>query len=299
MKSSILFGSSVLALAVFTLQADTLRLRDGRVITGTFQSATRNDISFRRDGGQTDRFEIGSIDSISFGNDGNLSAARNDQRGRYDDQGRYNDQNRSNTSFPSDRTRTNDRYSTNNDRYSTNSDRNSAQNDRYNASGVIPAGTVITVRMIDSVDSDATHSGDTYHASIDQPVVVNGQTVAPAGSDATIQVVRVQQGGRITGREDVTLALASFQANGRTYDINTSNENVSSNSRGTQSAEVIGGGAALGAIIGAIAGGGKGAAIGAASGAALGTGAQVLRGQKVKVPSETRLSFTLTRDLNL
>ena len=62
---------------------------------------------------------------------------------------------------------------------------------------------------------------------------------------------------------------------------------------------MIGGGAALGAIIGAIAGGGKGAAIGAASGAALGTGAQVLRGQRVKVPSETRLSFTLTRDLVL
>jgi hypothetical protein len=154
--------------------------------------------------------------------------------------------------------------------------------------------------MIDSVDSDATHSGDTYHASLDQPLVVNGQTVAPAGSDATVQVVRVQQGGRISGREDVTLALASFQANGRTYDINTSNENVSSSdSRGKQSAEVIGGGAALGAIIGAIAGGGKGAAIGAASGAALGTGAQVIRGQRVKVPSETRLSFTLSRDLLL
>ncbi len=314
MKSNILMGSSVLALAVFTLQADTLRLRDGRVITGTFQSATRNDISFRRDGGQTDRFEIGSVDTISFGNDGNFGTSGDDRRGRIDDQGRYNDQTRSNTPVSSDRTRTNDRYSTtnnrypttndrystsSNDRYPTNSDRNSTQNDRYNATGVIPAGTVITVRMIDSVDSDSTHAGDTYHASIDQPVVVNGQTVAPAGSDATIQVVRVQQGGRITGREDVTLALASFQANGRTYDINTSNENVSSNSRGTQSAEVIGGGAALGAIIGAIAGGGKGAAIGAASGAALGTGAQVLRGQKVKVPSETRLSFTLTRDLTL
>src|SRR5213078_244535 len=106
------------------------------------------------------------------------------------------------------------------------------------------------------------------------------------GSDATLQVVRVRQGGRITGREDVTLALSSFTANGRTFDVNTSNENVSSDSRGKQSAEVIGGGAALGAIIGAIAGGGKGAAIGAGAGAAVGTAAHVsTKGQRVRIPS--------------
>jgi hypothetical protein len=63
---------------------------------------------------------------------------------------------------------------------------------------------------------------------------------------------------------------------------------------------VIGGGAALGAIIGAVAGGGKGAAIGAGSGAALGTGAEVLTsGQKVKIPSETRLTFRLQSPVQL
>ncbi len=290
MRPTILLAAAVLAFGVSSLHADTLRLRDGRVLTGTLQSATRNDISFRQDGGQTDRFDIGSVESVSFGNGVNGNGVN--QGGRYENEPRTNTvQNRSNPQAQSDRySTTSDRYSTTNDRYN---------NGRQNNGAVIPAGTVITVRMIDAVDSDATHSGDTYHASIDQPIVVNGQTMAPAGSDAMVQVVRVQQGGRITGREDVTLALASFQANGRTYDINTSNEDVSSNSRGKQSTEVIGGGAALGAIIGAIAGGGKGAAIGAASGAALGTGAQVLRGQRVKVPSETRLSFTLSRDVIL
>ena len=58
---------------------------------------------------------------------------------------------------------------------------------------------------------------------------------------------------------------------------------------------MIGGTAALGAIIGGIAGGGRGAAIGAGSGAAVGTGAQELgHGQRVRVPSETRLVFTLS-----
>ena len=284
MKATLVFASVVLLSAVCALQADTLRLRDGRVLTGTFQGATRNDISFRQDGRQTDRFDLGSVESVSFGSGVNSGA---NQDSRYGNEPRGNTvQNRS---YPQSQS---DRYSTNNDRYNTN-------NGRQNNGALIPAGTVITVRMIDSVDSDSTHAGDTYHASLDQPVVVNGQTMAPAGSDAMVQVVRMQQGGRITGREDVTLALASFQANGRTYAINTSNEDVSSNSRGKQSAEVIGGGAALGAIIGATAGGGKGAAIGAGSGAALGTGAQILRGQRVKVTSETRLSFTLTRDLVL
>jgi hypothetical protein len=52
--------------------------------------------------------------------------------------------------------------------------------------------------------------------------------------------------------------------------------------------------------VGAIAGGGKGAAMGAGSGAALGTGAEVLTGgQKVKIPSETRLTFRLQNPVQL
>jgi hypothetical protein len=63
---------------------------------------------------------------------------------------------------------------------------------------------------------------------------------------------------------------------------------------------VVGGTTALGAIIGALGGGGKGAAIGAASGAAVGGAAEVLtKGQRVKIPSETRLSFTLQQPANL
>ena len=73
-----------------------------------------------------------------------------------------------------------------------------------------------------------------------------------------------------------------------------------SSSRGARSAKVIGGTAALGALIGGIAGGGKGAAIGAGSGAVVGTGAEVLTsGQKVKIPSETRLTFRLQNPVQL
>jgi hypothetical protein len=81
-------------------------------------------------------------------------------------------------------------------------------------------------------------------------------------------------------------------------DVNTTEVTEQSDSRGARTGKVVGGTAAIGAIIGAIAGGGKGAAIGAASGAAVGTGAQVLtKGQRVRIPSETRLTFTLQQPL--
>src|SRR5260370_11887865 len=83
MKSKLLVGLSICGLVVFSIQADTLRLRDGRVITGTFQSATRDEIRFQRDGGPTDRFDVGSVDSITFGNGGYNNSNTYQQRDQY------------------------------------------------------------------------------------------------------------------------------------------------------------------------------------------------------------------------
>jgi hypothetical protein len=92
----------------------------------------------------------------------------------------------------------------------------------------------------------------------------------------------------------LTLNLVSVTVRGKTVDLNTQTVSRESSSRGNRTAKVAGGTAALGAVIGAIAGGGKGAAIGAGAGAATGLGVEVLtRGQRVKIPSETRLTFVL------
>lgn len=164
----------------------------------------------------------------------------------------------------------------------------------------IPAGIELTVRLIDPVDSETDRLGQTYRASLDQPVVVNGQTVIPRGADAVATLIDAQKSGKIQGRTSLTLDLKTLSFNGRQYDITTTGVSQESGSRGARSAKVIGGTAAVGAIIGALAGGGKGAAIGAGSGAAVGTAAQVITsGQKVKVPAETRLSFTLQNPVNL
>ncbi len=162
------------------------------------------------------------------------------------------------------------------------------------SNGELPAGTDIVVRMVQSVDSNRDRLGQTFRASVDEPVFVNGRELIPRGADAVVKLVNDQQSGKFEGRTVLTLDLMQVQVNGRMVDINSEDVSRSSSSRGSRTAKVVGGTAALGAIIGAIAGGGRGAAIGAGSGAAVGGGAEVLtKGQRVKIPSETRLTFTL------
>jgi len=164
----------------------------------------------------------------------------------------------------------------------------------------LPAGTQIVIRMIDSADSARDQLGKIYHASVDRPVLLDGQTIIPRGADAVVALVDLQQSGHLAGRSMLGLDLRSISVDGRTWDLASTSVSQASSSRTARSAKVIGGTAALGAIIGAIAGGGRGAAIGAGSGAALGTGVQVLTsGQRVKIPAETRLSFTLQYSTNL
>ena len=152
--------------------------------------------------------------------------------------------------------------------------------------------------MIDAVDSKVATLGQTFHASVDEPVRLNDQIVIPRGADALVKLVEDKQSGKFEGRTVLTLALTDITINGQTIDTTTGDVTQASSSRGSRTAKVVGGTTALGAIIGALAGGGRGAAIGAASGAAVGGGAQVLtKGQQVKIPSETRLNFTLQQPI--
>jgi hypothetical protein len=154
--------------------------------------------------------------------------------------------------------------------------------------------------MIDPVDSETAQVGQTYAASLDQPVTVNGETAIPRGADVTVKLVDSKESGKLTGKAELTLDLAAIRVNGKMVDINTQSVQRESDSRGAKTAKVAGGTAAVGAIIGAIAGGGKGAAIGAGAGAAAGAGAQVVtQGQKVKIPAETRLTFALESDVRI
>ncbi|HUZ45576.1 MAG TPA: BON domain-containing protein [Terriglobia bacterium] len=165
----------------------------------------------------------------------------------------------------------------------------------------LPAGTVIAVQTVDPIDSSVNHPGDEFAATVASPVLEDGQIIIPRYSNARIRLVSVRSAGRIKGRSDVELTLINLKVKGKSYAVDASvYQQQAATSRGKRSAEVIGGGAGLGALIGAIAGGGKGAAIGAAIGAGGGTAVQAgTKGSQVKIPSETKLNFTLRRPITL
>jgi hypothetical protein len=168
------------------------------------------------------------------------------------------------------------------------------------ASGEVPAGTQITIRMIDDVDSQVAQVGQTFRGSVDEPVVVAGRTVIPRGADVVTKLVDMKDPSKLSGGGQLTLDLASVAINGKPVEVESQAVSQQGESRSRDSATVIGGTAALGAIIGAIAGGGRGAAIGAVSGAGAGTAVQVLtQGPRVRVPSETRLTFSLQQPLRI
>lgn len=164
----------------------------------------------------------------------------------------------------------------------------------------LPAGTEISVRLIDGIDSEVNRVGDEFMASLQEPILLGNEVIAQKGTKATVRLAEAKDSGKFTGRTSLTLQLISIVIDGRIVEINSSDVSQESGSRGARtakSAAVVG---AIGAIIGGIAGGGKGAAIGAASGAGAGAGAQVLLDpQKVKVPSETVLTFTTEKPTRL
>jgi len=164
----------------------------------------------------------------------------------------------------------------------------------------IPSGTTLAVRLVDSIDSETSQPGQTFHATLDSPLAVEGEVAIPSGYDVEGHIVDVKSAGKFAGQSVLALQLDRISAGGKYYNLQTDQYRRQGTSRGKNTAEKVGAGAGIGAIIGAIAGGGKGAAIGAAAGGGLGGGVQAAtKGQQIKLPSETVLNFTLQAPLTV
>jgi hypothetical protein len=158
----------------------------------------------------------------------------------------------------------------------------------------IPAGQSLLVRMIDGVDSSKNHVGDVFHASLETDLTIGNSVVARKGTDVYGRLANAEKSGTFSGKSELQLELTRLVIDGKDYPVVSSDYTLRGKGQGASTAKKVGGVAAAGAIIGAIAGGGKGAAIGAAAGGAAGAGVQVLtKGAQVKVPSETLLEFRL------
>jgi|SRR5262252_201459 len=158
----------------------------------------------------------------------------------------------------------------------------------------IPSGTTLAIRLVDPIDTETSQPGESFRAALDSPLSVEGEIAIPAGYDVQGHIVDVKSAGKFAGKSELVLQLDRISAGGKSYSVQTDEYKREGNSRGKNTAEKVGAGAAIGAIIGGIAGGGKGAGIGAAAGGGLGGGVQAAtKGQQIKLPSETVINFTL------
>lgn len=164
----------------------------------------------------------------------------------------------------------------------------------------LPSGTPVHIQMIDSVDSATNHIGDLFHASLTFPIVVNGETIVPTGTNVYVKLANSSEAGRLTGRSELTLQLARLDFQGKSYTLSSSDYEQQGQSRGKRTAIGAGAGAAVGAVLGGIFGGGRGAAIGAGAGGGAGTAGAASTGNRdVRIPSETKLDFSLQQSVDI
>jgi len=252
----------ILALAIFglalagTAAADTLELKDGRVLRGRYLGGTRAVLRFEVDG-SVQTFSTNDIVAVTFTNEAR-NAPTDQQAAPPQGQQATTDYQQQ---APPQPTATSNNVT-------------------------LPAGQSLLIRMIDGVDSSKNQVGDVFKASLETDLVVGNTLVARKGTDVYGRLSNAQEAGHLSGSSELQLELTRIVIDGKDYPIVSSDYTLKGKGRGGDTAKKVGGGAVAGAIIGAIAGGGKGAAIGA--------GVQIFtRGQQVKVPSETLLEFRL------
>jgi hypothetical protein len=266
-------ASMILVLFCLSASADTLQLRDGRVVQGRFLGGTQASVQFESNG-KIDLYDVDQVISITFTRAPSTST---DMRVAPPPRDRDRDR---------DHDRDRDREA---DASRTNPQRNDSEL-------TVPAGTSILVRMIDSVDSNKNHVGDRFRASLEQDLAVDGVIVARRGADVYGRLAEAKESGHFEGKSQLKLELTDILISSRLQPIMSGDYEVSGSSRGADTAKKVGVGAVAGTLIGAIAGGGKGAAIGAGVGAGAGAAVQVMtKGEQVHVPSETLLDFRIAQ----
>ena len=253
-----------LCVAVVAARADSLELKNGSLIKGKFMGGTQGSITFQV-GSSAQSYDVADIRSLRFDSEAQGTSP----------------------SIPSKQPTA--PLAMEEDEVATSS-----------PAVTIPAGTRISVRTIDSIDSAKNQVGYRFLASLEESLWVNGNMVVPKGADVYGRLEASKETGTFTGRSQLKLQLTGIVVNGQTLPLVTGEYEVSGKSKGESTAKRTVGGAAIGSIIGALAGGGKGAAIGAGTGAGVGAASEIItKGDQVKIPSETLLDFTLQQSLTV
>lgn len=159
------------------------------------------------------------------------------------------------------------------------------------ATGVtVPAGTPLSVRLKDSLDSNRHSNGHRFTAALEGNLVVAGTTVARKGSPVYGELVGKKKSGRLRGKSEFTVRLTAVSIDGTIVPITSSGCQVVTENTAKKTAGTV----ARGAAIGGLAKGSKGAK----NGAKWGAGAAILTaGNSIFIPAGTLLEFSLAAPL--
>ena len=165
----------------------------------------------------------------------------------------------------------------------------------------IARGTLVTVRLSDTISTERNRQGDSFTATLDEPLVIDGLVIAEKGARATGRVVNLVEAGRVKGLARLALELTSVMtSDNQKVELRTASFEKQGATSKSEDTQKVGIGAAIGAAIGAIAGGGTGAAIGAATGGAAGGGVvAATRGKPAVLAAETRISFRVEQPVTI
>jgi hypothetical protein len=253
-----------LGMAAVAARADSLELKNGSLIKGKFMGGTQASITYQV-GSSVQNYDVADIRSLRFDSEAQGASP----------------------SIPSKQP-------------TAPSMMEREEVAKASSSVTVPAGTRISVRMIDSIDSTKNQVGYRFQASLEEPLWVDGNKVVPKGADVYGRLDESKETGTFVGRSQLKLQLTGIVVNGQTLPLVTGEYEVSGKSKTESTAKRAVGGAVIGTIIGALAGGGKGAAIGAGTGAGVGAGSEIItKGDQVKIPSETLLDFTLQQSVTI
>jgi hypothetical protein len=164
----------------------------------------------------------------------------------------------------------------------------------------IPPGTVVSVRMIDSISSDYNYAGQIFRGTIADPIRIGNRIVVPRGGSADVKLVGASSAGRVKGRSELMLQLVRIGDGNHSYSVASDVLAFRGKSEGKKSAKNAGIGALAGGGLGALFGGGKGAAIGAGLGAGAGVATNAIeKGEQVRIGSESLIHFRLSAPLKV
>lgn len=181
------------------------------------------------------------------------------------------------------------------------------------SSSAVPSGTTLMVRLDTTLATFSNKAGDPFQGRVTQPVLVNGQTLIPAGATVEGRVTKVNEPRRISGKPTIgILPEAVIMPTGERYfldatltDTNIPGTDVNAEGQfkgtGHERRDTIeqSGGTAGGMLIGGLAGGPVGVLVGGAIGAGATTGHWLAKHRSATLPAGTQLTLELNRPMSL